>query len=387
MKRIIKVIIIVILVLGLYTCVHHHKQKTTLAQKTLETVESKPLVATLYYSGIVQPRKTIVVTSPADGVIDDMSFHYGDAVKTGQMLFSISSEKFQTDYKTALMQYIKAKTDFMNSQSLMKESEFLHKNQLISDDDFKAKQTGFYNAQLGLIQAKDALSHLLKQLDVHGMDPYDLKIEDIDKITKMLHAQENTQLLHLLSPDEGVVLLPNKGDGSDGEVKKIVKGDQIKQGDVLAVIGNVNGLTIKINVSEFNINQLKLGQKVQVTGAAFPDFVLQGEIAALDRQGQASQGGVPAFPVEIVVTSLTPDEQAQIHIGMSAKVAIQTGGLDEITVPIQAVFQKNGESFVKVQNDKDGKIHDIAVKTGQTTIDSVVIVSNLSAGEKIVVPH
>src|SRR5690349_6028626 len=66
-------------------------------------VKSQTLSTSLFFSGTIQPLKTVVVTSPAEGVIDDMHFHFGDAVKPNQKLFVISSEKFKADYKSALM--------------------------------------------------------------------------------------------------------------------------------------------------------------------------------------------------------------------------------------------------------------------------------------------
>lgn len=386
MNRFIKIISVMILMLMLYTCAHHHKTNSS-SKNTTITVTATPLTSTLYYSGIVQPLKTIVVTTPADGVISDMSFHYGDEIKSGQLLFSISSDKFQSDYKTALMQYIKAKTDFINGESQLREGQFLHKNQLISDDDFKAKQTTYYNAQLAMVQAKDTLDNMLKHLDLHGMNLFNLKIEDISKITELLHNQVGFQQIQIFAPGNGVVLLPNKDEGNEGELKKVMKGDQIKQGDLIAVIGDVSGLTIHISVSEFNVNQLKVGQTVHVTGSAFPDFTLNGEISAINRQGETSQGGLPTFPVEVIVPTLTLAQQAVIHMGMSAKVAIDIGGEPVITIPIQAVLQKNGGTFVNVKDDKTGKLREVAVKTGQTTLDSVVIESSLSVGEKIVIPN
>lgn len=387
MKRKAKIAIVVFLMMiGLFTCAHH-KRAASSGKSEVMSVEARPLTSTLFYSGVIGPMKTMVITSPADGVISNMTFHYGDVVKSNQILFSISSEKFQTDYKAALTQYIKAKTEFENGKSQLRESEFLHKNQLISDDDFNAKKTGFYNAQLTMIQSKETLGGMLKQIDLKGFNLYDLKIEDIDKITQLMHAQNGSQQLVISAPLSGIILLPVKEDGSDGEIKKLAKGDQIKQGDVLGMIGNVDGLSIHINVSEFNINQLKVGQKVEITGAAFPDFTLQGEIAGLNHQGQTSQGGLPTFPVEIVVRTLTPQQQAVIHMGMSAKVAIQTGGgAPEISIPIRAVVQKNGGTFVNVKDNQSGRIHEVAVKTGETSMDSVIIQSNLAAGDKIVVP-
>lgn len=360
-----------------------HKNKHTVRNEVL-TVMEKPLTNSFYYTGVIQPIKTTVVTSPAEGVIEHMAFHYGDVVKGKQPLFTIYSDKFQTDYKTALMQYIKAKTEFNNGRSQLTEAEFLHKNELISEDDYRSKQTAFYTAQLSLLQAQDALATMLKQMDVKGFNLYSLTIQDIDKITQALHSQDNSQKLHIVSPTSGVALLPIKSD-NDAQPKKMANGEQVKQGEVLAMIGDVSGLAIHINVNEFNINQLGVGQKVKVTGTAFPQYVLEGEIAGLDRQGQVSQGGVPVFPVEVVVPKLTAEQQDVIHMGMSAKVEIRVEEHPAITVPIAAVFEKEGVAHVKVQQDK--KIVEVPVKTGKTTPNAVVIEANLKSGDKIVVAH
>lgn len=382
MKKTVKIIFVILLIVGLYSCAHHHSanEKKHIVQMK---VTASNATSTLYYAGNVEPIKTNVVTSPTDGVINEMEFHFGDEVQSGQLLFSISSDKFQTDYKTALMQYIKTKTEYANVQSQLREGEFLHKNQLISDDDYKAKKTNYYNAKLAMVQAKDILDNMQKQIELHGVDLYNLKIEDIDKITRVLHEQNALRQIHIAAPATGVVLLPNK-DELSGELKKISKGDVVKQGEVIAVIGDVSGLMLHINVNEFNVNQLKIGQKVKVTGAAFPDFVLEGDISAINRQAETLPGGLPEFPVEVIVPMLTPKQQAIIHMGMSAKVAIEMGGSSKIRIPIQAVIQKKNKTYVTVKNEKNGKYAEREVKTGETTLDSVVIDSGLEVGAHIV---
>lgn len=376
------------LILLAVSCSSHHKVAATTSHGKQETVTVKeqPFSTTLYYSGIIQPLKTVVITSPADGVIQEMMFHFGDEVKPNNLLFTISSEKFQSDYKTALMQYIKSKNEYNTNHNQLEEGKFLHKNQLISDDEYKTKESAFYNAQLALIQAQEVLHNMLKQLSVQGFSMDDLTIENIDKITQALNAQGDSQKLRISAPASGVVLLPTKTD-NESESKKIGKGDQVKQGDVLAVIGDTTGLTIRVNVNEFNINQLKIGQKVKVTGAAFPDFVLSGEISGIDHQAQSGTNGIPSFPIEVVVPTLTKQQQDVIHVGMSAKVEIDVEGDPQITVPINAVTEKNGQAFVNVEDPKTKKIHEISVKTGQTTADSVVIAANLKEGDKIVIPR
>lgn len=384
MKKNIIVVLSLVLMMGvLASCGSSDKTTSSNGKEEIYTVSSHPFSTTLFYSGVVQPYKTFVITAPTEGVVQETLFHYGDVVKSGQLLFTLSSDKFQTDYKNALMQYLKSKNEFDTSRSQLKESEFLHKNELISDDDYKTKQTSFYNAQLSLMQAKDTLMLMLKQLDVKGLKLDDLSIENIEKVNQILHSQGEGNQLRITAPVSGVILLQTKGDTGDSDSKKVGKGDSVKQGDVLAVIGDVGGLTIRVNVNEFNINQLKTGQKVKVTGAAFSDFILDGHISGIDRQAQASQGGLPTFPIEIVVPKLTVEQQTIIHPGMSAKVQIDIEGPSAITVPIAAVFEKNGRSYVRVKNGR--KIHEVMVKTGQTTEDSVVIQSNLNEGDKVVI--
>lgn len=358
-------------------------QNSHLKKQQFLTVEAKLLSSPLFYSGIIQPLQTVVVSSPTEGNIQEMLFHYGDFVQKGKLLFTLSSEKFRSDYKTAFMQYIKAKSEFDTSQGQLFQSQFLLKNGLISKDELNAKERSFYTAKLALFQAKDALNFLMKQEPKQVLKIDQFNIEDIDELAKVLQAQGDSQILHITSPAEGIVLLPNKSD-NEGEVKKIDKGDQIKKEQTLALIGDTSGFMVRVNVSEFTINQLHIGQKVKITGAAFPEFTLQGKISSIERQAQSNSNNMPVFPIEIVVSSLTQKERETIHIGMSAKVEIDVESDAKMTVPISAVFEKNGNTFVKVRDVKTKKVKEVLVKTGQTTLDSVIIDAGLKAGDTIV---
>jgi multidrug efflux pump subunit AcrA (membrane-fusion protein) len=345
-----------------------------------------------------------VVASHADGVIVEMAFQYGEFVKEGRILFKISSTKFLSDYKSALLQYVKAKNEFNSSQTQLAESQFLHHHQLISDDEYKTKKSNYYINQLALLQAKDVLENLIHQLDIKDINLYQLTISDIDKITEAMHLKRNAEHLRIVSPITGVVLSPIK---NDEESKKIIKGDIIKEGDVLAVIGDMSGLMIKIKVNELIVNQLKIGQKVKVTGIAFPDELLLGNILRIDKQGESINGGLPVFSVQIIVPYLTPSQQNTIHVGMSAKIEIDIEEKPIILIPITAVKMINGQTFVTmyeamhktIYNNNNGinkvnkinkkyiNLKKISVKTGKTTVENVEIISGLYQGDLIVVPN
>lgn len=358
-------------------------RQPSLSNSHVISVQSHALAQSLFYSGTVQPLKTIVIPSPAEGVVVDMSFQYGELIKSGQLLFLLSSSKFVTDYKAALMQYIKAKSEFNNSQTQLAEAQFLHKNQLISDDEYKTKKANFYGNQLALLQAKDVLDTLSKQLNINNIDLYKLTIADIDKITKAMHLQMNYDNLRIIAPTSGVLLSPNK---SEEETKKITKGDIVKQGDVLAIIGDMSGISVQVKVNELTVNQLDVGQPVKVTGIAFPDDILEGKIERIDRQGEVSNGSLPTFAVKVIVPHLTPEQQKIIHVGMSAKVEIDIEEQAKMTIPLNALTEKDGVSYVKFYDEKKQLTREVAIKTGKTTLDSVTVLSGLKLGDKIIVP-
>lgn len=381
LRRNPKIAFVLIAVTVVLTRCHHSTAETSLHARVV-TVESRPVVNSLFYSGMIQPLQAVAVLSPTDGVIEEMSFHYGDTVTAGELLFTVNSEKFQTEYKNALVQYVKARSDLSAGKNQLAQGVFLHTNKLISDDELKSRQTNFYNVQLAFVQAKDVLAKMLKQLNITDVNLFDLSINDIGKINAALHMQGDEQRLKISSPSAGVALLPAKIEG--GADKKLGKGEQVKQGDVLALIGDGQGVSVHINVNEYDINQIKVGQPVKITGAAFPDYVLSGVVAGVDHQAQVNQNGMPNFSAEVVVAKLTPAQKKEIFMGMSAKVEIDVEESAQMAIPIAAVTEKNGNAYVQRQDAKSGRLHETLVHTGKTTADSVIIVDGLQVGDKVV---
>lgn len=381
MNNLIKITILMILgACFLISCSRGTEEKNQI----LYTVQPKSHASILSYSGIIQPLKTIVISSPAEGAVVDLSFQYGEAVKKGQLLYQLSSTKFISDYKNALMQYLKSKSDFNLGQTQLSEAEFLHKNLLISDDDFSMKKSNYYSSRLSLLQARDVLQSLMQQLDVKKVDLEKLTIADFDKITQALHLQMNADNLQIISPADGVILAPAKGEEGN---KKIQKGDAIKQGDALALIGDLSGLSITIRVNELVVNHLHPDQAVMVSGVAFPGMQLAGVIRRIDRQGEPSSSGLPNFTVEVIVPTLTAEEQKHIYVGMTAKVDIKEDEKSELMIPINAVTEKAGDAWVTVHDPKKNRNIDRLIHPGSTTQDSVVVLAGLRSGERIVIPH
>lgn len=366
--------IFLLLVILLMSCQHQEKKETI---KTY-TVANQQQANHLFYSGIVTPLTTSVITAPVDGVISQITFNYGEMVNAKKLLFIINSDKYVKDYKSALMDYVKAKNDFDNNKMQLTESEFLHKNKLISDDEYKMKQSSFYGARLNLLQARDAVQQLHRGLDVQEVDLGKINIANIEKMTEALHLSDNTQQLKIYADNTGIILAPPK----ETETKLLQPGDAVKQGDAMVVVGDMSGIVVRIKVNELTVNQLKVGQAVKVTGAAFADLVLQGKIKSINHQAQSAGNGLPMFSVDIIVPSISADAQKIINVGMSANIDIAIQEQRALTVPINAVHDVNGQTHVHVLNNNQQQKRIVSI--GKTTKDTVSILSGLRAGETIV---
>lgn len=354
------------------------KTSTTIYTATMEKVNHN-----LFYAGSIQPLQATVVQAKTEGVVVNMAKQYGESVKPGELLFVVSSTKFLGDYKTALLQYIKAKNEFHQSETQLNEANFLHKNQLISDDEFKLKQSSYYANQLGLIQAKDALKIFMTQMNVSEETLFNLTIADIDKVKEAMHLTNHSENLNIVAPIGGVLLAPYK---SDDENKKIRQGETCKEGDVLAIIGDMSGIAIRIKVNEFAINQLALGQRVKITGVAFPEEVLFGNIRHIDHQGEGVVSGQPTFSVDVEVRNLSQKQRRLIHVGMTANVEIELTTEKQLMIPIKAIQENKGIASVNVYDKKTKRAVATAIKTGKSNLNRVVVVSGLKEGDQLVLP-
>ncbi len=353
------------------------------------TVKKQPVYRSLYFSGNLAPSTQVSVTSPNDGVIIKKYFQYGSLVKKGQPLVVIESTKQAQDFQDALSSYLKAKEQLNTDQGTLQSTQMLFKKGLVSKDEFKQAQSAYYLSRLSLLQAEGQLKKALRYYNFYD-DIFSLSISDIKSISKTIAKSLKAEELHINSPSVGIILLPSNSPSNDSSSDpnngKISVGSQVKQGQALVTIGLLRGLAINAKANEVDVNQLKTGLKATITSVAFPDLTLTGKITAIASQATQSNS-LPEFAVTIMTPPLTPAQAKVIKIGMSAKAAVRIKLPAHITVPIAAVYQNKQTGQSMVTQVINGKDKPVAVETGQTSLGTVVILSGLKSGDKIVASH
>lgn len=375
------------------------KQQQT--QMTTITAKLQSVPTNLFYSGTINPITVNTVICPADGTVTSINFKYGQIVQGGTLLMTVSSTKLQQDYRQALTDFLKAKEDYKNTTVNFQGTQELYKAQIISEQEYLSEKEQFDSTELAYVNARENLEQTLKTIPgvPKQIELEKLSLDDFAVISRTLETHYDN--VRIYAPTTGIALFPQKGgggvsDGGDGggddgggdNNGKIHVGSQVKQGQRLVDIGDLSGIATTIQVSELVINQIKPGQKVTVTIDALPNVTLNGAVTAVGAQAQSSalsQGALATFPVTIEVPKLSPQQSQLVRVGMSTKIQISIQNPPQIVIPLNAVFQQNGKSMVRII-DPTGNVRAVPVVTGQTTLTDVTVTQGLKPGDQVVVP-
>ena len=138
-------------------------------------------------------------------------------------------------------------------------------------------------------------------------------------------------------------------------------------------------VTVSINVDELDILSVAEGQRAAVTLDALDGETFEGTITYV--AGTASSGSSSAkYPVKI-----TLNKAEDMKLGMSASVTISIDEAeDAVLIPINALQEKGGSTFVYTGQDSDGNLTDkVEVETGLSDGSQVEIISGLKEGDTV----
>ena len=231
------------------------------------------------------------------------------------------------------------------------------------------------------MQATRKLSEMLKKMgDATDESLTSLSFSEFDKVRLALTGQHN--LIRLSAQSDGILLYPPKS--GDDKNQRLQVGVSVKAGQALATVGDLRGVRVEIDIPEVDIIDIKQGMPATIKGLAFGDEPLHGQLAFVNAQASMTNGaGLPSFSAIVEVKTLTPSQQKLVKVGMSASVELTATSKKKLMIPISAVEQRAGQSFVKKQ-DASGKIRLHRVVTDEVHNDQVVIKSGLAEGDVIV---
>ncbi|MGA1622392.1 MAG: efflux RND transporter periplasmic adaptor subunit, partial [Synechocystis sp.] len=153
-------------------------------------------------------------------------------------------------------------------------------------------------------------------------------------------------------------------------------GDWVQPGSAILTLGDFSQLTIKVQVSELALPQIRPQQTVTINLDAFPNQRFDGKVARLSPLADPTSR---LIPVEITL----PNPDRRIGAGLLARVRFPTNGPPTVVVPTSAI-QNESELFVVTGPDDRPVLERRSVQIGQKKGDKVEILAGLDPQERYV---
>ncbi len=156
-------------------------------------------------------------------------------------------------------------------------------------------------------------------------------------------------------------------------------GDLVSPGVSSFRIDNLNSLLVDVQVSEVDINSVKVGQPVEISFDAVQGSQYKGEVTSVASVGTAVQG-----VVNFTVTVKLDNTDSSVKPGMTAAVTITVKQLESVLlVPNRAVRLINNQRVVYVL--RNGQSLEIPISLGASAETmSEVLSGDLKEGDQVI---
>ncbi len=291
---------------------------------SVASVENKSVDRNLQLVGTIEASNDVAIISEAQGKVVGVFAKVGDYKSKGSTLIQLDNELKLAAFKTAEVNYEKAKKDF-------ERYEALYNQKAVTDAQRESIKLAFQSAEAQYIVAKREYSDA--------------------KIT---------------APISGVVTS-----------RLVDVGNYVQKNSPVANIVDIAELKVKLNVGEKNAFQLKPGDAVKVSTDVYPGITFDGKISTISDKGDEAH----TYPVEV---SLKNSKEHPLKAGMFGEVLFRSNSSGEkLFIPREALIGsvKNPQVFV-VENG-EAVLKNIVV--GSAYDKNLEVLEGLKAGEKVVV--
>lgn len=259
------------------------------------TSEMMDLRQEVSVKGTISGTDSANVYSSAPYRISEIMVKEGDTVVEGQILAALDAKNAHTQYNQAAIAASDAKRGYDTAASLYAEGA-------ISKSDFLSAKSAYQTASLAL---------------------QSYNIEEASNVT---------------SPIAGTVTRVNTSVG------KLANGSS---SEALFVVENLENLQMKVDISEFDISKIKIGQTVEISAQVLGQEKVNGVVFAISPTGEIKNPGSSEMVIPIVIQ--IDKGETNLIAGVTAKAVILTNIAENVmTVPIDAIAEDviSGETSV-----------------------------------------
>jgi multidrug efflux pump subunit AcrA (membrane-fusion protein) len=329
------------------------------------------ITESVYASGVVKSNNQDQVFAAANGLLKEVYVTEGDLVKTGQPLMRLSdvtgrlnieNARIAAEYNSlqanteklnqAKLDIELAKAKMDNDASLLERQKTLWTQGIGSKLELEQRELALKNSTTFYNQARVRYSDLQKQLDFASRQ-----------------SQKNLQIIR-----SGVSDLTIKSE-VNGKVFRVLKekGEMVTVQTPVAILGDSSGYLLELQVDEYDITRVALGQKIWINMDSYKGKVFEAEVVKIDPiMNEQSK----SFTIEAVFINAPPTLYPNLTVEGNIVIAVKEKAL---LIPRDYLVD---DEYVLLPNKEKRK-----VQTGLKDYQQVEILQGLSAEDEILKPQ
>ena len=327
---------------------------------------NQELETKIQLSGVLLPEKTVDISSKISGQVVRLGFEVGSAVKAGDVLMQLDTESLKAQLLQAQAGLQSAEASV---QSVQNQASLAKINLDAAQKDYDRTKTLFDSGAVSQSQMDDTSDKLdiaknqFENASGPALNQAKAAVSTAGANIKNLQVQINYATVK--SPSAGIVASQN-----------VDAGEVVSAGVPVISIVDTQVLKMKSTVTQDELPLFSVGKEVDLTVDSYPDVKFKGAITSL---GPVAVSTGEVFPVEISVKN-----NGSLKAGLSAHASVAARAKG-IVVPVSAIVQDSGKSFVFVIKDNIAERR--AVKTGLKNDQIILILTGLNKGERVAVTN
>ncbi|MFP3869234.1 MAG: efflux RND transporter periplasmic adaptor subunit [Desulfobacteraceae bacterium] len=315
-------------------------------------------------SGYVVAQRKAAVSSKSTGRLAYLEVEEGSRIRKDEVIASLENQdliaardQLASNVKVAEAARLEAEAELEDAAVNYKRYKDLVAADLVSRQDFDAAEARYKKAQAAIISAQANINAARAAL---------------------AKAQTEVEYTLIRGPFDGLVLTKN------AEVGEVVApfGAATNARAAVVTMADMDSLMVEADVSESNINQVRVGQPCEIQLDAIPGERFQGEVHMIVPTADRSKATILTK-----VKFLQLDHR--ILPEMSAKVAFLArplrSGEEEphLALPTKALVTRQGRTLAfRLQGSR---VRAVPVATGARLGDMIEVKTGLKEGDKVVV--
>lgn len=377
-------------------------------------VNSKSLQVKITASGTVQPIQTVNLSPKNPGIVAELFVQQGDRVKKGQIIARMENDDAEAQLMQAQARVAQAEAKLAEVRNGNRPEEIAQSESRLQQAQARVTEA---QARLNLAEQKVERNRSLANQGAISQDQLDEILNEADTARATLQqaqatlqeSQQNLGYWRSGSRAEEIAaseaeLAEAKANLRAAEVKKqdtflyapfagtvtqkfadegafvtpTTSASEVTSATSTAIVALAEGLEILAEVPEVDIQQLRLGQPVEIVADSYPGQTFQGKVRLIAPEAVVKQN-VTSFQVRIVLET----GQDKLLSGMNTDVTFLGDQMaNAVVVPTVAIVTKDGETGVLVPDSKNQPEFQ-AVTLGTAVGNDTQILEGLNPGERV----